>query len=102
MNEIYGNDLYKVNILPSMKKERFDSEAVCLEDELYVFSGLDNNVGLITSVEKYSPSTKTCNKVADRYDNRRYFCGCAFIEKIFIIGGCYYGDGEWPTVINTV
>ena len=43
----------------------------------------------MTSIDKYSPSTNTWNKVSDIYDDRRFFCLCAFIDKIFIIGGTF-------------
>ena len=39
------------------------------------------------SVDKYSHSSKTCSKVADMYEYRRYFCACTFMDKVFIFGG---------------
>ena len=87
VNEIDGMNLNNVKAVTCMIKERFLSKSVYLKGEVYVFGGDDNNDYLVTSVEKYSPSTKTCNKVADMCDGRRYFCACAFMDKIVIIGG---------------
>ena len=43
------------------------------------------------SIEKYSPTNKTWNKVATMYDDRTYFCACVFMNNIFVIGGREHG-----------
>ena len=96
--QIDGNKLENIKMHSSMIQERFWSEAVCLKGEPYVFGGRNGNFDLLTSVEKYSPSTKTWNIVADMYDNRKRFCACAFTDKIFIIGGFYLDETD---VTNT-
>ena len=97
VTQIDGSYLNNVKVLPSTTNERSDSEAVWLKGEVYVFGGLDDNYHSIKYVEKYSPATKTWNIVADMYDDRETFCSCAFMNKIFIIGGYAYEDGEWTT-----
>ena len=94
VNQIDGSDFNNVKVFPSMAKERYDSEAVCLKGEVYIFGGFDN-VDLITSIEKYSPSANTWNEIAYMFDNRQAFCACTFMENIYVIGGCYYADEEW-------
>ena len=39
------------------------------------------------SVEKYSPSSYNWSEVAFMFDKRSNFCACAFMDKIYIIGG---------------
>ena len=73
--------------LPSMVTERNFPCVICLKGRIYVFGGLDNRLRSIMSVEKYSPSTGGWKKVADMLDDRRLFCGAAFMDEIFIVGG---------------
>ena len=74
--------------LPSTLVERIFPYVICLKGRIYVFGGLDSiHFNSIMSVEKYSPSTGSWKKVADMFDDRRIFCGSAFMDKIFIIGG---------------
>ena len=86
--QIGGNNLMTVKDLPLMIKERQWAKSVCLKGDVYVFGGDDNRQSPIASVEKYSHSTKSWSKVADMFDDRTFFCVCAFMGKIFIIGGC--------------
>ena len=92
--QIDGRNLINVKGHPSMIEKRRWCKAVCLKGEVYVFGGCGDKLKSIMSVEKYSPSTNTWNKVADMYDDRGCFCACAFMDKIFIIGG-YYGNGDF-------
>ena len=85
--QIDGNTLENVKNLPPMTEERTRLGAVCLKGEIYVFGGLDNKGKSIMYVEKYSSSTNSWNRVADVYDDRGYFCACAFMDKIFVISG---------------
>ena len=79
-----------VNDVSKMKEERINFEAVNLKGEVYVFSGYKkDSVTVMMSVEKYSTSFNTWNKVADMFDKREYFCACAFMDKIFIIGAYF-------------
>ena len=94
VKQIYGNDFNTVKFLPSMITERrINSKAVCLKGEAYIFGGCNVETRLVTNVEKYSPSSKIWSKIGNMYDDRVYFSVCAFMDKIFIIGGSYYENG---------
>ena len=54
----------------------------------------------ITSVDKYSPSTNTWSEVDDMFDQRTHYCVCAFMDKIFVIGG-FYDEGVVHNVTNS-
>ena len=79
--------IFNAKVLPPMIMNRQYSSAVCVKGEVYIFGGLDENHTWISSVEKYSPFTKTWNKVADIHDERSWYCVCAFMSKVFVIGG---------------
>ena len=64
VNQIDGTDFNNVKVFSPMAKERRHSEAVSLKGNVYVFGGYDDNGDLITSIDKYSPLTKTWNEVA--------------------------------------
>ena len=87
VHQVDGNTLKYVKNVSQMKAERTSFEAVCLKGEVYVFGGHDNCKRLLISVEKYSPSTNNWNKVTDMFDQRMFFCTCAFIDKIYVFGG---------------
>ena len=87
VQRIDGSNLKRAISLPSLTQERYNSKSVCLKGEVYVFGGLNVNFELLMSVEKYSLSTKTWNKIADIYDYRVHYCICAFMDKILFFGG---------------
>ena len=89
VKQIDGSDLSNVKVLPSLMERQGCPKAVCLKGEVYVFSGLDNYC-LASSVSKYSHSTNAWSKVADPYDDRKDSFVCAFMDKIFIVGGGYW------------
>ena len=68
-----------------MLEERLASKAVCLKGEVFVFGG-SNDEGRPRSVEKYSPVFKKWVKIRDIPDERKDFCACAFLDKIFLVG----------------
>ena len=74
-----------------MKTGRLSPKVVYLKGDIYVFGGWSFNDEWIKSIEKYSLTCNKWNKVADMKDGRQNFCVCAFIDKIFIIGGITYG-----------
>ena len=94
VNQLSGIDLNKTKVLSSIKLERRSFEAVFLKGEVYVFGGYDNDYMFIKSVAKYSPFTNTWYEVANMFDKRRCFCACAFVDKIFILGGYSYNDDD--------
>ena len=38
--------------------------------------------------------TNTWYELANMFDKRRFFCTCAFVDKIFILGGYRYNDND--------
>ena len=65
-----------------MLERRAKSEGVCAKENIRVFGGQD--IKYLNSVEKCSCSTKTSNKVAHMYNERRGFCVFTFIDKVFV------------------
>ena len=69
---------------------RIKHKTVCIKGEVYVFGGYEErNENEKFSVEKYSPATNTWNVIAKLHDDRKEFCACAFMDKIFVLGGRY-------------
>ena len=93
-----------VKVLPSILEERLHPTAVCSKGEVYLFDGLGERTSKgykrAMSVEKYSPSTDVWNRVADTYDDRTRSCACAFMDDIFVIGGCYYDENYFVTSVT--
>ena len=87
VNEINGKDFSSFKALPPMVKQRYLSEAVCIKRDVYVFGGLDVNRKMTMSVEKYSLDSKEWKIVAEMHEYREDFCTCAFMNKIFAMGG---------------
>ena len=81
------NSLGDVKVCQPMLTFRDFLKAVCLKGDLYVFGGFKNNNDWIMSVDKYSFTSKTWSQVAEMWDNFVAFCACAFMDKIYIIGG---------------
>ena len=84
-----------------MISKRRNAQAVYLKGEVYILGGFDNCGTYLTSVEKYTPSTNKWTRVSSMFDERHLFCGCAFINKIFIFGGCFNNSNNF-TQINCV
>ena len=96
---INASNLRSVDVLPPMKNKRYFPTAVCVKGDVYVFhQNSDSRLRMFgyLTVERYSPSTNTWNEVADMYDDIIKFCACAFMDKVFIIGG-YIGNDEQYT-----
>ena len=81
-----GSKLNIVKPISSIVNERIRFEAVCLKGEVYVFSGKFGTTTM--SVEKYSFSSNSWNEVSRISENRDSFCACAFMDHIFMFGGC--------------
>ena len=47
----------------------------CVKGEVFTFS--DN---------PYSPATIAWKVIADMHDRHVYFCGCSFIDNVFVLG----------------
>ena len=90
VNQVYGSNLNKTKVLSPMTIKRRNFEAVCLKGEVYIFGGFDSNGDVLMPVEKYSPSNNTWNLITDMVDNCGHFCTCAFMDRIYIVGGVCY------------
>ena len=60
---------------------------IFIKGEVFVY--VDDNANMTTSVEKYSPITKTWEMVTDVHDENQNFCICYFMGKVHIIGGAH-------------
>ena len=98
IHQINGSNLNNVKRLPSMTIDRKNCISVCLKGEIYVFeiNGSDKIGSCMMSVEKYSPFTNKWTVIANSYDQRKYFCACTFMNKIFVFGG-YYPKNDYVT-----
>ena len=76
-----------VTVLPKMIRERSSPKVVCVKGEIYVFGGFSTKNKGITSVDKYSPTSKTWSEVAQMNDNFFGFCICKFLNIIYVFGG---------------
>ena len=85
-----GDDVNILKNLTRMKSERYDFQAICLKGEVYTFGGINNAELFVRSVEKHSPTNKNWVVVTDLFNNRHYFCACAFMDKVFVFGGYFY------------
>ena len=57
--------------LPPMKENRYLLKAVCLKQDVFVFRGIGND-DVIMSVEMYSQSSRSWQKVAEMHDERKF------------------------------
>ena len=81
------DNLENVEAYRPMITERDFFKVVHVKGNLYVFGGYNTHYKRVMSVDKYSLTSKTWSQVAEMYDSRRYFCICAFMDKVFVIGG---------------
>ena len=76
-----------VTSLSRLHEDRENFASVCLNDEVYVFGGSEDDLNSI-SVKKYSPVADEWQPLADLDSvDRSYFSLCAFMNKIYIIAG---------------
>ena len=75
-------DIARMNI-----KRVVNHKSVYCKGAVYVFGGYDENCQVVKSVEKYSFVTKKWENICEMSDDRRDFCACAFMDRIYIIGG---------------
>ena len=86
------------NLVSSMNFQRFKHKAACINDDVFVFGGLDDNFSSIMSVDKYSFSEDKWITVSDMFvsniddDELEDFCLTNFMTKIFILGGHHYNS----------
>ena len=58
---------------------------------MFFLGGVSSDDQILLPVERYSLVTREHEIVSKMPDDRGYFCACAFINKIYVIGG---GDGK--------
>ena len=75
--------------LPPCNESRADHKIVVIKSQIFVLGDYYNPPDEVysKSVEKYSFITNTWNKVAELVDDLKGHCACAFMDKIFVIGG---------------
>ena len=83
-------DRKNLKILPPCKESRANHKIVVIKSDVFVLGDYYNlpEEAYSKSVEKYSFSTNTWNKVAELVDDHCVgHCACAFMDKILVIGG---------------
>ena len=88
-------DVYKagdVEIYPPMTTERYSLKVVHVKGDIFVFGGFDNNNDWIMSVDKYSLTSRKWSQVGEMHDKRNFFCACAFMNKVIVVGGYTKGN----------
>ena len=87
-----------IKFVPTLYKKHYCSESACIKGEVYLLGGTSDHLhGIITSVEKYSPESKTWTEVARMLDDRILYTACAYMDSIFVIGGTLKLD-SWITL----
>ena len=94
ITQIDGRDFKTTTSSTQMQVNRHLHVAVFVKNEVYVF-GSENKergsgISRFTTVEKYSPSTNTWQRVGSyRMDMvSELLCACEFMGNIYFIGGC--------------
>ena len=87
--QVDGKNLKKFKVFDSEIEKRFNPDLVYLKGDIYFFGGSDNDNKQMTTIEKYSMTTKNSYKKFDLLDDRYFFCACAFMDNIYILGGVY-------------
>ena len=77
--------------------------AVYLKGHVYLLDCLYKSYGNFTKIEKYSVAADTVEVVGDMFEDRRSFCVCGFIDKIYFIGGhCRQGETAACRYFDTI
>ena len=92
VQQLDGVDMKSLKNLTPMINERFWFQAVCLNREVYVFDGINNDYDHVRSVEKFTPTSNNWMVVTDLFDERYCYCVCSFMDKIYILGGKYENE----------
>ena len=85
--QIDGRSFNSIKTIDSMPVARKSHEVVCIKGEIYVFGGKSQWESWDNDVVKFSPVTDTWEKAGVMRDGRKWFCVCAFMDKIFMFGG---------------
>ena len=87
VNQFNGSTLKHMKALTYLNLARRNAEAICIEDKIYIFSGMNSKFETIYTVDRYSASTNRWNFVTNMYDYREDYCVSAYIDQVLIIGG---------------
>ena len=92
VDQIDGRNFTKSAKFPSLTNNRrfdgFRTTTIFLKGDIYLFDCLDNSADFnILKVEKYSIVNDSLEVVADMFNDRRGFCACGFLDKVFFVGG---------------
>ena len=87
VNVVYSNSFGIAKALPPMIEERAIFNAVCVKGELYVLG----NYSQTNTVNKFSPATNVWSRQGNIQGwGRLGFFACAFMDKIYVMGGFLY------------
>ena len=88
--QVDGESFDVENDIAFLKSSKFFHKTIYCKGEIYVFGGRNLTKISVVSVEKYSLITSSWEHVADMPDDLidSYYCPCAFMHAIFIVGGC--------------
>ena len=89
VNEIDKTKIKSVEVLARLTDQRNEFKMVYCRGDVYVVGGYDanNESKYVLSVEKYSSVYNTWKKVASLSANQQEFSACAFMDKLYVIGG---------------
>ncbi|MEX0291446.1 MAG: malectin domain-containing carbohydrate-binding protein [Flavobacteriaceae bacterium] len=94
------------NDLPASALEKVESQSAKVNDKLYVFSGYDKNVDILSATEIFDPSNNTWTLGASMPVPKNHCGTVAVDEEVWLIGG-FVGDHPGPVttdvqIYNTV
>ena len=87
LKRIDGSNFNNINLLTTLPEKRNCNIAVYVNGEVYYFWCSDETGRGRGSVYKYSFLTNSSEKVVGLTDVRTMHCCCAFMGKVYIIGG---------------
>ena len=90
LNQIRGTKFDLLKTLRPMTEKLGMFETVFLNGAVYFFSGIDAKLNLKVQFKKLDLHTNEWSSM-EMCDGRQKFCACAFVDSIFVVGGC---DGE--------
>ena len=81
-----GESLKFTKHLAPMQTRRDLHDSVYCKGSIFLFGGY-NHINYVKNIEKYSLANNTWEYVGNMYKDIKDFCACAFMDKIYIIGG---------------
>ena len=87
VNQIDCTTFKITKTLSSVNRNYYFQKAFCIKDQVYSFVTIKDKPNNLMIVKRYSLKTNTWDKVADMYNKQKGFSSCAFMNKLFILGG---------------